>query len=164
MLTLTYIFALTGAIRTNRGGNVRRILLCLFLLSALGLTAAWPPACEAQPPLRKSEEPPFKLLKAFMCEAVSEGIPHGQGIAFSVSRGSICCYTLIDGIKEDSVIYHHWLCHDKSTAKFKLSLKKPRWATFSSIQLRDDDKGPWRVEITNADGRLLRTLRFSVVD
>jgi hypothetical protein len=142
---------------------VRRILF-LFILSTVTVLVVWPSACQAQPPLRKTEGPQFKLLQAFMCEEVIEGAPQGRGIAFSVSRGTICCYTLIDEIKEDSVVYHHWLSHDRSTAKFKLSLKKPRWATFSSIHLREDDKGPWRVEIKDAKGRLLRTLRFSVVE
>jgi len=30
--------------------------------------------------------------------------------------------------------------------------------------LRDDDKGPWRVEILDAEDELIQTLRFSVVD
>jgi hypothetical protein len=136
----------------------------LFILWIVTLLVVWPSACQAQPPLRKAEGPRFKLLQAFMCEEVIEGAPHGRGIAFSAARGTVCCYTLIDEIKEDSALYHHWLFHDRSTAKFKLSLKRPRWATFSSIQLREDDKGPWRVEIKDAKGRLLRTLRFSVVE
>ena len=93
-----------------------------------------------------------------------EGAPYGQAVAFSVSRGTVCCYTLFDEIREDTFVYHRWLFRDTPTSKFKLSVKEPRWATFSSIQLRDDDKGPWRVEIRDASGRLLRTLRFSVVD
>lgn len=141
-----------------------RIFFNLFFVSALTLSVVWSSAGEAQPPLRIAEAPKFRLLQAFMCEDVREGTPQGRGVAFSVSRGKICCYTLIDGIKQDSVIYHSWISRDKPTAKFKLSLKETRWATFSSIQLRDDDKGPWRVEIRNANGRLLRTLRFSVVD
>jgi hypothetical protein len=136
----------------------------LFVFSALTLIFAWPSGCEAQPPLRKDEDPQFNLIQAFMCEKIIEGTPYGRGIAFSVSTGTICCYTLFNEIKQNSEIYHHWFSRDKPTAQFKLVLKEPRWATFSNIELRDDDKGPWRVEIRNANGRLLRTLRFSVVD
>ena len=73
-------------------------------------------------------------------------------------------YTLFDEIKEDSAIYHRWLFHDKPVAKFKLFLKAPRWATYSSIQLREADKGPWRVEIRDSNNKLLKTIRFSIVN
>jgi hypothetical protein len=53
---------------------------------------------------------------------------------------------------------------DKLSTKKKLVLKPPRWSTFSSIQLREADKGPWRVEITDDDENILRILRFSIVD
>jgi hypothetical protein len=46
----------------------------------------------------------------------------------------------------------------------RLILKPPRWASVSSIKLREADKGPWRVEIRDAEGRLLATLRFSITD
>jgi hypothetical protein len=45
-----------------------------------------------------------------------------------------------------------------------LTLKPPRWSTFSSIQLREADKGPWRVEIVDEKDRLHKTLRFSITD
>jgi hypothetical protein len=46
----------------------------------------------------------------------------------------------------------------------RLTLKPPRWATFSSIQMREGDKGPWRVEIWDEQNQLIKTLRFSVTD
>jgi hypothetical protein len=46
----------------------------------------------------------------------------------------------------------------------KLSLKTPRWSTFSRMRLRNGEKGPWRVEITDEEGNILGVLRFSVTD
>jgi hypothetical protein len=45
-----------------------------------------------------------------------------------------------------------------------LTINTPRWSTFTSVQLRDADKGPWRVEITDKSGNLMHTLRFSITD
>jgi Protein of unknown function (DUF2914) len=106
----------------------------------------------------------LSLVQALVCEDVKDGIPSNPAVAFSISAGKIYCYTLFDQITDDTVVYHHWFFRDKSSARIRLSLKQPRWSTYSSIQLREADKGPWRVEITDASGRLLKNLRFSVTD
>lgn len=128
---------------------------------------SWAWAAQAQAPPRggaNSGAPKLVLVQALVCEDVKEGIPSNPAIAFSISTGKIYCYTLFDQITEDTVVYHHWFFRDKPSARIRLSVKHPRWSTFSSIQLREADKGPWRVEIIDAGGRLLKILRFSVAD
>jgi hypothetical protein len=61
-------------------------------------------------------------------------------------------------------IYQKWYHSDKLITTQKLRLKPPRWSTFSSIQLRVADKGPWRVEIADHEGNILNVLRFSITD
>lgn len=141
-----------------------RKLIVPVILAAVVLTVVWPLAYDVRPAQQEDGNPYFRLIQVFLCEAVMEGAPSGQAVAFSVSRGTACCYTLFDEIKEDTFVYHRWLFRDKPASNFKLSVKQPRWATFSSIQFRDDDKGPWKVEIRDASSRLIRTVRFSVVD
>jgi hypothetical protein len=118
------------------------------------------------PPRSGAAAGPSKLtlVQALVCEEVKDGIPANPAIAFSISAGKIYCYTLFDQIADDTVVYHHWFFRDKPSARIRLSVKQPRWSTYSSIQLREADKGPWRVEITDASGRLLKNLRFSVTD
>jgi hypothetical protein len=50
------------------------------------------------------------------------------------------------------------------STQVRLRLHPPNWATFSTIQLREADKGPWRVEVTDQDGRIFTILRFSITD
>ncbi len=104
------------------------------------------------------------LIQALVCEDVKDAIPVNPAITFSIAVGKIYCYTFFDQVGEDTVIYHHWIFRDRPSARIRLSLKQPRWSTYSSIQLREADKGPWRVEITDAGGRVLKILRFSVTD
>jgi hypothetical protein len=106
----------------------------------------------------------YTLVQGLVCEDMRDGIPFNPAVAFSISAGKIYCYTLFDQIAEDTVVYHHWFFRDKPSARIRLSLKQPRWSTYSSIQLREADRGPWRVEISDAGGRVLKTLRFSVTD
>jgi hypothetical protein len=97
-------------------------------------------------------------------EALYAFTPVNSGVVFSVERGSIMCFTAFDPVPAEAVVYHEWYRRDRPIATHKLHLKPPRWSTVSSVQLRDADKGPWRVEIKLENGKLLRTLRFSVID
>jgi hypothetical protein len=110
--------------------------------------------------------PPEKttLVEAVMCESIKDFAPQNQAILFSIGIGRISCFTSFDPVLEETHIYHNWFRRNKLSTRLKLSLHPPRWSTFSSIQLREADQGPWRVEITDKDGRILRILRFSITD
>jgi hypothetical protein len=104
------------------------------------------------------------LVRAAMCEDIQEFTPKNQSIVFSISIGRVSCFTSFDPVPRRTSIYHNWFFRDKLSKRIKLSLQPPRWSTFSSFQLREADQGPWRVEITDQDGRILRLLRFSITD
>ena len=134
--------------------------LILFLL--LALLSSWPVQSLAQ-----QEAAPAKQLhldRAVMCESIHELDPVNPAIAFSNALGKISCYTYFDSVPDKMFVYHHWYFRDKSSAKIKLFLQPPAWRTFSTIQLRDADKGPWRVEVLGPDGTVLDVLRFSITD
>ena len=104
------------------------------------------------------------LVQAVMCEGIKDHAPLNETIIFSVTRGQAICYTSFDPVIEETFIYHKWFQRDKFVTKIKLTLKPPRWSTFSRIYIRNDDKGPWRVEITDPEENILRILRFSITD
>jgi hypothetical protein len=104
------------------------------------------------------------LGKAIMCETVKKGIPQNEAIAFSISLGRVYCFTEFPTVPEKMHIYHNWYRRDKKRAEVKLLLKPERWSTFSYVTLKKQDLGPWRVEVTDQQGNVLRTLRFSIID
>ncbi|MEJ2725959.1 MAG: DUF2914 domain-containing protein [Deltaproteobacteria bacterium] len=104
------------------------------------------------------------LAKAAMCEGIKEYVPQNPGIVFSTAIGKIVCFTAFDPVPQKTVVYHNWYRNDELITKVKLTLRPPRWSTFSSIQLREADKGPWRVEIVDQEDRVHKILRFSVTD
>jgi len=118
---------------------------------------------------KSAEQPPEKpveltLDKVAVCEEIRNYVPYHPAIAFSISVGKVSCFSLFDPVPEETFIYHQWFHRDKSNTKKRLTVKPPRWATFSTIQLRQTDKGPWRVEISDQSGTIFKTLRFSVTD
>jgi hypothetical protein len=104
------------------------------------------------------------LVQAVMCESVKDYTPLNQGIVFSAGIGKVVCYTVFDPVPLKTVIYHNWVHADQLSSKQRLTLQPPRWSTFSSIQLREGDRGPWRVEVMDGTGHIFRVLRFSIVD
>ena len=113
---------------------------------------------------QSSDDVSLILGKATVSELVKKGIPYQSAIAFSISLGRIYCFTDFLSVDEKTVIYHTWYQQDRKRATVKLALRPPRWATFSSVELRDTDKGPWQVEVTTEKGEVLRVLRFSIID
>ena len=104
------------------------------------------------------------LSQALMCEEVSNNAPINPTVVFSASREKAICYTSFDPVPEKTVIFHNWYHRDVPSARIQLTLNPPSWSTYSSIQLRKTDIGPWRVEITDEKGKVFAVLRFSVTE
>lgn len=104
------------------------------------------------------------LVEAVLCEDIQDGIPQNRTTVFSVERRTAFCFTAFDPVPQQAVIYHQWYHRDTPSARIKLTLKPPRWSSYSSIKLRAEDIGPWRVEITDSEGNSFQVLRFSVTE
>lgn len=121
-------------------------------------------AAIVRPPGAVAADKKLHLEKALMCEGVRDLEPVNHAVVFSISIGRVSCFSSFDRVPRQTFIYHRWYHQDELSTKKKLFLKPPSWSTYSSIQLREADKGPWRVEVTDEKGTLFATLRFSVTD
>jgi hypothetical protein len=113
-------------------------------------------------PASRAERP--TLVQASMCASLKERSPCNPGVVFPVSQGKVLCFSSFDPVPRKTFIIHSWFHRDVLITRQKLTLNPPRWSTYSSIELREADKGPWRVEIADQDERILETLRFSITD
>ncbi len=109
-------------------------------------------------------EKSLTLTEAVVCEGIESYTPQTPAVVFSITIGKVSCYSNFDPVPEKTYIYHRWYFKDRLSTKKRLYLKPPRWATYTSIQLREADRGPWRVEVTDKNGNILKTLRFSITD
>ena len=133
------------------------ILCCLFLPAQI-----WPQQKKASP--QGTSIPEISLKQAVMCEGIEGFKPINEAVVFSATLEAVACYTLFDPVPAQTQIYHNWYYRDNLTTRKRLSLKPPRWGTFSSIKPREVDKGPWRVDIIDDKGHVFQTLRFSIAD
>jgi hypothetical protein len=106
----------------------------------------------------------LELFQALMAEDIFSNAPRNPTAAFSVKQKKAVCFTSFNQVPQKLIIYHNWYHRDVPSAKIRLTLKPPRWSTYSSIELNKTDIGPWRVEITDESGDVLEVLRFSVTE
>lgn len=139
-----------------------RIRDCALFIMVAGCLLAGMSIAVAQG--NSARESKMQLVRAVMSESVQENQPVHPAVVFSINIGRVSCFSSFDSIPENTVVFHKWYHREELSTQKKLTLKPPRWSTYSSIQLREEDKGPWRVEITDAEGHLLVKLRFSVTD
>ena len=112
-----------------------------------------------------TEKPPgLTLVKALMCEGMEDLEPKNETIIFTTELKGATCFTAFDPVPKKTVIYHNWFKRDQPDKKLKLTLKPPKWSCFSKMRIRNAGTGPWRVEITDSDGKIFQTLRFSVTE
>jgi len=104
------------------------------------------------------------LGKAVVCPEIRHHRPADSAVVFSVAAGKVFCFTEFTSVPEQTVIYHRWFFRDKPVSRIMLTLKPPRWSTYSSVTLRELDKGPWRVDITDRQNHVYQSIRFSIVD
>lgn len=120
------------------------------------------PPASAAPDDQFSQKP--VLSKAIMCEKVENLNPIRPAIVFSVSAGQVYCFSSFDPVNQPGLIYHRWFHRNELSTQTRLRLYPPKWATYSVIQLRETDKGPWRVEISDQSGHVFEVIRFSITD
>ena len=104
------------------------------------------------------------LVRAVMCESIQEYAPANPAVVFSIELGRVSCFTEFDPVPEKTYIQHKWYQNDRLITEKRLTINPPRWSSFTSVQLRESDKGPWRVEVTDENDKLMRILRFSITD
>lgn len=141
-----------------------RPLIRLVAFTCCLIYALFAAAQTGDTPSPSAAEKPLILGEATVSELVKNGIPFNSAVAFSISLDRIYCFTDFVEVGAKTVIYHNWYYRNEKRTSVKLALRPPRWATFSSITLRDSEKGPWQVEITTENGEVLKILRFSVID
>jgi hypothetical protein len=138
----------------------------LFWCILLTGVAAVVPARSQDSNQASKEEAPKKLNleQAVMCEDIKDYLPYNKAVVFSLEMGKVFCFSSFDVVPQKTYIYHNWYRRDRLVTTKRLSLQSPTWSTYSSIQLREADKGPWRVEIRDQKKKLFEVVRFSITD
>ncbi len=104
----------------------------------------------------------FTIARLVVGTGVESNEPAGVAESFPASTEKIYCFLEATGIAQDTEVSFVWRCGDKEMLKTTLPLKAgPKWRTYANKNLRGQ-KGEWRVEIKDPDGKVLKEVKFKV--
>jgi hypothetical protein len=128
------------------GSIVILISLCLLV-----------PAVEAQ------ESSKLEVAAAAISKNVVAREAVDVGTRFSNSTPRLYCFTKIVGASQPTEVVHVWSYGDVERARVSLAVKAASWRTYSSKAIQPHEIGPWRVDVLDATGNLLKTLNFEII-
>ncbi|MFZ1947456.1 MAG: DUF2914 domain-containing protein [bacterium] len=95
-----------------------------------------------------------------VCAAVKDRVATGVADTFPSDIYGLYCFTRVAGAKDPLAIKHVWYHGETVVAEARLAVKGSPWRTWSYKVMRDDWKGPWKVDVTSPDGSVIASKRF----
>jgi hypothetical protein len=88
--------------------------------------------------------------------------PQGGSESFPADVSRVFAFTEITGASDGASVKHLWFHGDRLMASVELPIGSSRWRTWSSKKILPPWTGKWRVDVTAEDGRLLKSLEFTI--
>ena len=124
---------------------------------------------EVQQEAIKEDTKPFVeklvVIQTMACKKVKNNQPLYPGRRFPTDIGRVYCHTLFNNNSgKHSDIYHIWYMNGSLKAKVRIRVRDGKEIpAFSHREIKNNDKGTWKVEITDSDKKILDTVIFEVV-
>jgi len=103
------------------------------------------------------------VLQASVCSEIKNRMPSGVDMSFPVSTQRVYVWNRIEAQQIPSTIRHVYYFKGQKRSEVTLDVRSTYWRTWSSKDISDYRyQGEWRVDITSAEGKVLRRLYFEV--
>ena len=123
------------------------VLIVLLLIAGTPL----PGAAQAQA---------LHVSRALISLDVIDREPVGEGWRFPVQARRVYCYTAVEGADSPTSITHAWYYEDRKVHTYTLPVEAASWRTWSYKNIAGSQKGDWKVEVLDAQGKVLTTVHF----
>ncbi len=97
-----------------------------------------------------------------ICKQIEERAPVDADTTFVVSVEKLYCFTKITGAEEATTISHVWYWGETERARIELPVRSISWRTYTAKRIQEHEVGNWRVDVLDAEGTVLKTIRFSI--
>jgi hypothetical protein len=141
-------------------------ILVLMIIAVWGMVppvSAQEKAKEEAPGKEMGKEAAAFVVKRLVVgTGVENNEPVGVAETFPASTEKVYCFLEATDIAKDTEATFAWFHGEKEMRTFSVPLKMgPRWRTYAYKNLREL-KGDWKVEIRDADGKVLKDVKFKV--
>ena len=105
----------------------------------------------------------IEVVATAVCADVKRRKPFGKNDSFKWSTDRVYIWNSIKCDSHLSSIRHIYYFAGKKVSDIVLDIRSPTWKTWSYKSIADKSFiGPWRVDITTADGELLKRVYFEI--
>lgn len=105
----------------------------------------------------------LQVTELVVSAAVLDRTPVDVRDRFPSDIKTVWCFSRIKVDVESAVIYHVWYYNNEKQFQIGLNLKRaPGFRTYSSKGIMEHQKGEWRVDVTDADGNVLKSVSFKI--
>ncbi len=139
------------------------VLTVIVVWGIVPLVCAQEKAKQEAPAKETAKEAAVFAVKRLVVGTGVENLePVGVAETFPASTEKVYCFLEATDIAKDTEVSFAWFNGDKELSKFSVPLKQgPRWRTYAEKNLREL-KGDWKVEIRDADGKVVKDVKFKV--
>ena len=105
------------------------------------------------------------VLRSLACKKVKNNQPLYPGKRFPTDIGRVFCHSLLDNnTGKYNDIYHIWYMNGDLKSKVRIRVREGKEIpAVSHREVKNSDKGTWKIEITDSDKKILDTVIFEVV-
>jgi len=135
----------------------------LVLLMSCALVGAWAyPALGQEKPKAEPAAKEMTLARAVVGTGVDNMEPVGAAGTFPAATEKVFCFIEANNIPKDMELSFVWSLGGKEVRKVNLPVKAgPKWRTWAYKNVAGQ-KGDWKVEIKDAEGKVLKEINFKV--
>ena len=126
--------------------------------AACALLIAGPRSAAAQQEVAS----PIEVSQAVVATGIEDREPVGEATTFPADVGTVYFYTVFEGDFPEQRLEHVWLRDGEEVARVPLTVRGPRWRTWSAKTIPAEWAGSWTVRVVDASGGELASADFSV--
>lgn len=135
-----------------------RFLVFLVTCAFIGTFAH--PAWGQEKPKTEAAPNEMVIARAVVGTGVENMEPVGAAETFPAATEKVYCFIEANNIPKDTEVSFVWSQGGKEVRKINLPLKAgPKWRTWAYKNL-GGQKGEWKVEIKDAEGKVLKEIKF----
>jgi len=109
-----------------------------------------------------AQDKEFTIARLVVGTGVENKEPVGVAETFPATTEKVYCFLEATEISKDTEVSFVWSLGDKELLKTNLPLTMgPKWRTFANKNI-GGMKGDWKVEIRDANGNLVKDVKFKV--
>ena len=137
-----------------------RFLVLLMSCALVGALAH--PVLGQEKPKVEFAAKEMALARAVVGTGVDQMEPVGAAETFPAATEKVFCFIEANNIPQDMELSFVWSLGGKEVRKINLPVKAgPKWRTWAHKNVAGQ-KGDWKVEIKDAEGKVLKEVKFKV--